>query len=88
MLDSDTESNPPCFRYKEALETDEYREIDSELAHENFELFQKVVNSIDGCSSWYELSSSTHEYEECEGDRALNWKDKGYITLFDLLQVF
>lgn len=46
-----------------------------------------MANNLDGADSWYETSTDSHEYEECEGDRLLNWKDKGYTTVFDLLQV-
>lgn len=46
-----------------------------------------MVNSLDGANSWYDTSCNTHEYENCDGDFNLNWKDKGYVTVFDLLQV-
>ncbi|XP_031639336.1 spermine oxidase-like [Contarinia nasturtii] len=73
-------------KFMKALESDEFKEVDSELAHECMELFQNVVNSIDGCDTWYELSTNYHEYEECEGDYIMNWKDKGYATVLDLMQ--
>lgn len=78
---------PNKISYKKALATDEYKEIDAELAREYFNCFHIMANSLDGADSWYETSTNSHEYEECEGDRILNWKDKGYVTLFDLLQV-
>lgn len=74
--------------YNKALATDEYKEIDSELAHEYFNYFHIMANNLDAADSWYETSCNSHDYEDCEGDRLLNWKDKGFITVFDLLQVF
>lgn len=74
-------------RYKAALATDEFKDIKSEWAHEIFEAFHQAVNNLDGANSWYETSCNDHDYENCEGDFHLNWKDKGYITVFDLLQV-
>lgn len=57
------------------------------MAHEFFDFFHKLTNSIDGADSWYETSCNVHEYESCDGDFTMNWKDKGYVTVFDLLQV-
>lgn len=74
-------------RYKEALKHDDYTDVSHELAQECFDMFHKAMNSIDGANSWYETSCDDHEYEECEGDQTLHWKDKGYVTVFDLLQV-
>lgn len=74
-------------RFNEALKIDEFKELTPELAFERYTLFQKVVNSNDGSNSCYELSTNSHEYEECNGDLAMNWKDKGFVTVFDLLQV-
>lgn len=75
------------LRYNEGLKTNEYRDISAELARECYDMFQKSFNAIDGANSWYETSSNGHEYEKCEGEQNLGWKDKGYVTLFGLLQV-
>lgn len=45
------------------------------------------MNADDGSDSWYETSCDDHDYAVCDGDYNLNWKDKGYVTVFDLLQV-
>lgn len=75
------------FRFKAALATDEFKDINAELAHQSLEAFQKYIKSVDASDSWYNTSCNTHGYEECEGDPSLDWKDKGYVTVFDLLQV-
>lgn len=69
------------------LKTEDFKDVSPELAHEIFELFGRAVNALEGVNSWFELSTNPHEYEVCEGNFNLNWKDKGYITVFDLLQV-
>ena len=75
------------FRFKDALKTDEFKDVKPEWVHEFFDTFHKTINTLDGADSWYETSSSDHDYEVCEGDFELNWKDKGYVTIFELLQV-
>lgn len=40
------------------------------------------------CDLWYDVSCGNYlEYWECPGNMMLNWKDKGYRTVFELLQV-
>lgn len=75
-------------RYYAALKTPEYNDIDDELATQFFDLFHKKENSIEASDSWYETSCQNFpEYWYCEGDQLLNWKDRGYCTVFELLQV-
>lgn len=75
-------------RFKKVLETDEYKGVSAELAREYYDLFHKTVNIMyGGAHSWYDSSCKTHEHEDCDGDFFLNWKDKGSITIFSLLQV-
>lgn len=75
-----------CFRYNEALKGDDFKEIDDDLAQEFFDFLHRIVCAEDASNSWYETSSN-YRFELCEGDETLNWKDKGYKTIFDLLQV-
>lgn len=75
-------------RYQEELKDSLYDDVDDELRHQFFDWFHKYENSIEASDSWYETSCrSLPEYWICEGDHLLNWRDKGYVTLFDLLQV-
>lgn len=60
--------------------------MDDELRHGTFDLFHRFFSTEDACHSWYELSCF-NRFEECVGDDLLSWKDKGYVTVFDLLQV-
>lgn len=38
----------------------------------------------DGSFSWYDAAARTY-YDWCEGDLALNWKNRGYKTILDVL---
>lgn len=48
----------------------------------------KFDNSIQCSDSWFDVSAKKiNNYWTCDGDPVLNWKDRGYKTLFDLLFV-
>lgn len=75
-------------RYYKELKKPEYRNVDPLLARQFIEFFHKFENSIEASESWYDTSATSYpQYWICEGDPLLNWKDKGYKTLFDILQV-
>lgn len=65
---------------------DQFKILDDDLAYETFDLFHRLISSNDACDSWYELSCAD-QFEECDGEELLSWKSKGYVTVFDLLQV-
>lgn len=65
-----------------------YDDVNDELRRQFVDFFHKFENSIEASESWYDTScASLLQYWVCEGDPLLNWKDKGYVTVFDLLQV-
>jgi monoamine oxidase len=73
-------------KYQEALRTDRFKHITSELAQQFLENFHKFENSIEASDNWFETSANGYlEYHECEGHNLLNWKDKGYKTVFDYI---
>ncbi|XP_031636095.1 spermine oxidase-like [Contarinia nasturtii] len=74
-------------RYFRALRSDKFNDIDVNLQREAFEWFHRYRNMYIACDSWYEVSGRDYiEYWDCPGDLLLNWKDKGYTTVFNLLQ--
>lgn len=80
----------PIFprRYFEAMRSEEFRDVDINLQREMFEWLHMHRSMYVACDSWYEASCrGYHEYWECPGEQFLHWKDKGYRTVFDLLQV-
>lgn len=75
-------------KYEKLLETDEYKDIDKNTATQFLEFFHRYENSIEGSDTWYDTSASGYtDYWDCEGDRLLNWKDRGFKTILDILMV-
>ncbi|XP_046431547.1 possible lysine-specific histone demethylase 1 isoform X1 [Neodiprion fabricii] len=55
-------------------------------AEEFLEWICKYESIIESCDSWSEVSASgLAEYWICEGNPLLNWKGRGYKTLFEVL---
>lgn len=76
-------------RYNSLLSDDKYKDIDAITAQQALDCFHKFENSLDASDSWYEASCEGNtKYWECDGNQSLNWKSKGYKTIFDLLTVF
>lgn len=76
------------YRFNLALQNDEFNDCDFDMRIEVLDWFHRMQNIIDASDSWFETScQSLGEYWECDGNHVLNWKDRGFITLFDLLQV-
>lgn len=75
-------------RYFTALKRAEYNDIDESLQWQAFEWFEKFVNMYTACDTWFEVSCQNYgSFIPCPGDAHLNWKEKGYRTVLDLLQV-
>ncbi|XP_058830882.1 spermine oxidase-like isoform X2 [Topomyia yanbarensis] len=73
-------------KFRSELETPEYADIDHETAYQFLEFFHKFENSIEASDSWFDTSGPGYlHYWECEGDTLLNWRDKGYRTILEIL---
>ncbi|XP_070523083.1 uncharacterized protein [Cardiocondyla obscurior] len=47
---------------------------------------EKMENSIQSSDTWFDVSiKGLIEYWDCEGNLLLNWKDRGYKTILDVL---
>jgi hypothetical protein len=65
-----------------------YRHIENETAEEFLDYWEKQENIDDSSDSWFYTSASGYnQYWDCEGWENLNWKDKGYKTVFDYITV-
>lgn len=65
---------------------DENHFTNTTRAAEYLSWMEKTENSVECSDTWFDVSAKRlSEYWECEGDLLLNWKDRGYKTLFDLL---
>ena len=81
-------NNALHFRFKKAMKTPEFANIDSEIQTEFLDHGRKHEEGINGVDSIFELSCSKYDqFWESECDFSLNWKDKGYNILLDLLTV-
>ena len=55
---------------------------------EYLSLIEKMQNTAESSDTWFDVSVKLFtEYWECEGDLNLNWKGRGYKTIFDILLV-
>lgn len=57
-------------------------------AAEFLDWMEKLDNSIQCSDTWFDVSArGITQYTTCDGDLLLNWKKRGYKTLFELLMV-
>uniref|UniRef100_A0A6E8WDC7 Amine oxidase n=1 Tax=Anopheles coluzzii TaxID=1518534 RepID=A0A6E8WDC7_ANOCL len=73
-------------KFRALLETPEYADVNDETAYQVLEFFHKFENSIEASDSWFDTSGPGYlHYWECDGDLLLNWRDKGYRTVLEIL---
>lgn len=74
-------------KFEEKKKTD-LKDIDNKICDYVFEWFHKVENSLEASDSWFQTSAKgLTNYKECEGDLLLNWKEKGFTTILNILLV-
>lgn len=50
--------------------------------------FNMLQTSLDPADSWYDISAQGYfEYGPNDGDLVINWKERGYGTILDILMV-
>ncbi|XP_049295110.1 uncharacterized protein LOC125770013 [Anopheles funestus] len=73
-------------KFRALLETAEYADVNDDTAYQVLEFFHKFENSIEASDSWFDTSGPGYlHYWECDGDLLLNWRDKGYRTVLEIL---
>lgn len=73
--------------YRAALLTDEFAHIDPQLADQFIEFTHKFHGVLTGTDNWFESSRvGWSQQRSCAGEQLLNWRHRGYRTVFDLLQ--
>lgn len=61
-------------------------QLDPTLAAQFLDFFHKYENSFEASDSWFDASAIGYtKYWDCSGDLLLNWRDRGYRMVFDLL---
>lgn len=70
-------------KYKAAVQASKF---DATLAVQFLNFFHKYENSYEASDSWFDSSAVGYtQYWDCAGDLLLNWRDRGYQMVFDLL---
>lgn len=83
-LDSDDVRNIDQLLTDKFNETIEGKAFDEELAAEVLNNFKKRECSYCGCDSLSQINvSGFNKFKDCKGPTWLNWKGKGYKTIFD-----
>lgn len=73
-------------KFRLLLDTPNYADIDHETAYQFLEFYHKFENSIEASDSWFDTSGPGYlHYWACDGDNLLNWRDKGYKTILEIL---
>lgn len=77
------------FRYNEAvlMNFGTSKEI-LKLANQIQEWFNKFFLCLDSAKSWHDISvRGAFAFKACAGNQQLNWRNKGYKTILDVLMV-
>ncbi|XP_017780334.1 PREDICTED: spermine oxidase-like [Nicrophorus vespilloides] len=71
---------------KEAKQEFGTNRVNLEIANQFVHWFHKMILCYDAPASWFDMSAAgLVQYEDCNGDPLLNWKDKGYRSFLDIL---
>lgn len=73
-------------RYNEIVST-KHSDVDKKITNCILDWVRKLENILNGSKNWNEVSAKgISTFQNCEGDMTLNWKDKGYRTVFSVLK--
>lgn len=63
-------------------------ELNDTLQEQFLWLFQVTQTGFDPADNWHDISIQEFaNYKLCDGDQGVNWKERGYGTIFDILMV-
>jgi spermine oxidase len=75
-------------KYREALATELYQDIEPELANMLKRQFELQFNANYALTSWNQIPAKhTNHSQTCEGSQTMTWKSSGYKTLVDFMIV-
>ncbi|CAK9807638.1 Spermine oxidase [Anthophora quadrimaculata] len=75
-----------CFENKLKHDFARFPEVNETLREQLLWLFDIMQTSYDPADTWYDISAKDYfEYAMCDGDQGINWKERGYSTIFDIL---
>ncbi|EDV96203.1 GH15343 [Drosophila grimshawi] len=74
------------LNHKYWLEVEKLPNVDRTIATEMLDNFKKGLCAFEGSDNLYEVSGHGHlEYETCDGNQEIHWRDNGYKTFLKLL---
>lgn len=75
-----------CFENKLKDDFTQFPELNETLQDQLLWLFNMMQIGYDPADNWYDIAAKGYlEYEICKGDPAINWKERGYGTILDIL---
>ncbi|KAK1125075.1 hypothetical protein K0M31_006413 [Melipona bicolor] len=75
-----------CIEHKLKDCFKKFPELNETLQEQLLWLFNMMQIGFDPADSWYDIAAKAYsEYSICEGDQAMNWRDRGYGTILDVL---
>lgn len=75
-------------KFVEMMTEDEFKHVDKHLGQEVLSNFKKRESSYCGCEDLKKISiDGFTKFKDCEGPTWLNWKGKGYKTIFNFVLV-
>lgn len=76
------------FSYMDFFAEPENTHIEHELATQFFKMYSAAECSSVGCSDLMEVSIPGYfTYIESEGNQIIYWKERGYVTILDIMMV-
>ncbi|XP_043265922.1 spermine oxidase-like [Colletes gigas] len=82
---NNTASMGECFEKKSKQHFALFPELNDTMQEELLWRLHMMETSLDPADSWYDLSLLDYAYMGCEGDKTINWKERGYSTILDIL---
>ncbi|XP_076302845.1 spermine oxidase-like [Lasioglossum baleicum] len=75
-----------CFEDKLKEHFKRHPELNDTLQEQFLWLFQVTQTGFDPADNWHDISIQEFaNYKLCDGDQGVNWKERGYGTIFDIL---
>ncbi|EDW05050.1 GH18004 [Drosophila grimshawi] len=94
IVDSSVPEGPNAYdgsfgdhlNHKYWLEVEKLPNVDRTIATEMLDNFKKGLCAFEGSDNLYEVSGHGHlEYETCDGNQEIHWRDNGFKTFLKLL---
>ncbi|KAK0099065.1 hypothetical protein PV326_008379 [Microctonus aethiopoides] len=87
---ADVENLPESFGQFADMKMDKFFKAHKEISPDLYDSLRYMTNlgqmASDGADNWYEVSAKgLRDYAICDGDNSINWKNRTYSTILDIL---